>query len=139
EMYLRRLRSVMDEFLQQASTPYEQRYFEQRLDEVYAQIAGDPTVLASRPNLLSGINNIKDLYLTKRRNHLFVNHTNPDYSDSAKIPGPQPAGAVIEFGTIDFNPVSGNQEEEFIELRNPNPYAVDVSGWVISGGIDHVL
>ncbi|HEY0552237.1 MAG TPA: lamin tail domain-containing protein, partial [Verrucomicrobiae bacterium] len=38
---------------------------------------------------------------------------------------------------IEYSPASSNQAQEFVELRNTNSYAVDVSGWHISGAIDH--
>ena len=140
QMYLRRLRTAMDQLLQPSSTPVNQRYMERLLDEYYAQIAGDPQVLASMPSLAQGIADIKNRYLAPRRTHLFVNHsTNTSYPDFAGIPSSQPANAVINFGVVEYNPASGDQEQEFIELRNPNSYAVDLSGWTISGGIDHVL
>ena len=44
---------------------------------------------------------------------------------------------VINFGTIEFNPDSGNQDEEFIQLLNPNAIAVDISDWRLKGGIEH--
>jgi hypothetical protein len=43
---------------------------------------------------------------------------------------------VIQFGNIEFNPVSRNQDEEFIELINANNIAVDVSNWTVNGGIE---
>jgi hypothetical protein len=46
---------------------------------------------------------------------------------------------VINFGAIETSPVSGNQDEEFIQLLNPNSIAVDVSGWRLTGGIKHTL
>ncbi|MBM3845844.1 MAG: hypothetical protein FJ405_06115, partial [Verrucomicrobia bacterium] len=46
---------------------------------------------------------------------------------------------VILFGAIESNPSSGNQNEEFLQLINTNKFAVDVSGWSISGGIRHTL
>ncbi len=35
--------------------------------------------------------------------------------------------------------MSGNQDEEFIELVNPNSEAVDISGWRLTGGIEHTF
>ncbi len=55
------------------------------------------------------------------------------------IPGPQPDLPMIQFGEIDFNPASGVQDEEFIELINPNHFSVDVSGWQLSGGVEMTL
>jgi hypothetical protein len=46
---------------------------------------------------------------------------------------------VINFGTIEVNPVSGNQDEEFIQLLNPNSIAVDISDWRLSGAIEYTF
>lgn len=43
---------------------------------------------------------------------------------------------LIEFGAIEFNPVSTNQDEEYIELVNNNGIAVDVSNWKVRGGVE---
>ncbi|MCC7377471.1 MAG: lamin tail domain-containing protein [Verrucomicrobiales bacterium] len=45
----------------------------------------------------------------------------------------------LRFGAIEFRPVSGNQDEEFIQIQNPNPIAIDISGWQITGGVQHVF
>ncbi len=57
----------------------------------------------------------------------------------AGIPPPQPIAPTTAFGAIEHNPSSGNQDEEFIELTNPNSYDLDVSGWILEGGVDHVF
>ncbi|MDA7518286.1 lamin tail domain-containing protein, partial [bacterium] len=43
---------------------------------------------------------------------------------------------LIEFGTIEFNPASSNQDEEYIELVNNNGIAVDISNWKVKGGVE---
>ena len=43
----------------------------------------------------------------------------------------------LAFGTIEVNPASGNQDEEFIQLVNPTAIAVDISDWKITGGVEH--
>jgi hypothetical protein len=45
----------------------------------------------------------------------------------------------LEFGAIEFSPASGNQDEEFVEITNPFGFAVDISGWQITGGIEHTF
>ena len=40
-MYLRRLRTLMDEFLQPPGTPADELKFEQRIDEMVEQMAPD--------------------------------------------------------------------------------------------------
>ncbi len=48
----------------------------------------------------------------------------------------QPGQPVLQFGTIEFSPASGNQDEEYIEVLNPHNIAVDISDWEIDGGVD---
>jgi hypothetical protein len=162
EMYLRRLRTVMDEFLQPPGTPYAELFVENRIDELVEAMAPDVAVDYSRwadPWTWGGqegyprdqsfeyaINVLKEDYLAVRRTHLFLTH-NVDRirhygipnSYTAAIPNAQPANPTVEFGALDYCPATGNQDEEFIELANPNPFAVDVSGWRLAGGIDHVF
>ncbi|MDA7888320.1 lamin tail domain-containing protein [Akkermansiaceae bacterium] len=59
------------------------------------------------------------------------------YGGATTAPGgSQPA---LAFGTIEFSPVSGNQDEEFVEITNPFGFAVDISEWQITGGIEHTF
>jgi hypothetical protein len=144
EMYRRRLRSVMDELLQPASTPPAQRHFENRLDQLYAQLSGDPQVLqylGGATRFQTAINNIKTRYLDARRNHLYVDHAagNSAYPDNAAIPTAQPATFPIEIGAIDVSPASGDQRQEYIQLINRNSFAADVSGWTLSDAVDYTL
>ena len=53
-----------------------------------------------------------------------------------KIPIAQPADATVDFGMIEFNPASGNQQEEFIVLTNNGEQSVDVSGWSLDGDVE---
>lgn len=45
----------------------------------------------------------------------------------------------IDFGQIEARPASGNQDEEFIQLTNANPIAVDLSDWRLTGAIEHTF
>ena len=58
---------------------------------------------------------------------------------SVGIPGAQPRGLSLQMGRIEFNPASGHQSEEFIQIINPHPIAVDVSGWTVTGAIEHTF
>lgn len=46
---------------------------------------------------------------------------------------------TIQFGAIEPNPASGNQDEEYIQLINRNDIAVDVSDWQLQGAVRHVF
>ncbi|MDA0812114.1 MAG: CotH kinase family protein, partial [Verrucomicrobia bacterium] len=50
--------------------------------------------------------------------------------------GAAAAQPKIDFGKVEFEPVSGNQDEEYIELINNNEIAVDISEWKLEGGVD---
>jgi len=45
----------------------------------------------------------------------------------------------ITFGRIEASPASHNQDEEFIQLMNANPIAVDLSHWRLTGGVEHTF
>ncbi len=137
EMFLRRTRTVMDELLQPPSTPAGQRLFENRIAELLAP---------AQPHLgnITGAVNALKTYFPTRRTQLYVDHNvnnkrNPPVGGTAGIPDAQPQDVTLSFGAYDYNPASGNQDEEYIELINPNSYAVDLSGWELTGGVEHTF
>ena len=157
EMFLRRLRSLMDELLQPSSTPMAERKFEERLDELHAAVSADVALDMAKYGVPYGanrtfqqiLNDIKVNYFDRRRVHLYETHNVNAVGtpDRAGIPNQQAGNPLINFGTVNldgsegegeivFNPISGNQDEEYISLINPNTFAVDVSGWKLSGGVD---
>ena len=147
QMYLRRVRTLMDELLKPSGTPSEALYYEPRIDVLAAQLAPDAALDAAKWNshawgngstapccpqpLPDAVAELKNYYLPERRKQLF----NRLASGAREIPAAQPAGTIVLFGAIDADPTSGNQDEEYIQLVNPNPFAVDISGWTLSAGI----
>ncbi len=140
EMFLRRLRTLMDKFLMPAGTPKEELYFENRIDELYGLMADD--VLLDKAKWSSwgqvqtfrqALDRIENDYLAPRRTHLYVNHSG---DKGVGIPAAQAGGENLVFGVIECNPTSGNQDEEYIQIVNNSDTAVDVSGWKIIGGVD---
>ncbi|MBN2023480.1 MAG: lamin tail domain-containing protein [Pirellulales bacterium] len=145
QMYLRRLRTLMDELLQPPGTPSGELLFEQRINELYTKMASDVALdrakwgnpYGENQTFEYAINVIKTQYLAVRRTHLYTHHgTQTTYPDYAGIPAAQVGNPTIHFGTIEFAPASGNQDQEYIQLTNPNSVAVDVSGWTITGGVE---
>lgn len=57
----------------------------------------------------------------------------------AGIPHAQVGNPELRFDAdlYDANPVSGNQDEEFVKIDNPFDTAVDISRWQLAGGIEH--
>jgi len=136
EMFLRRLRTVMDELLQRPGTPAGRLLFENRIDQMFA------SAQRHLPGSVAGaVNSLKN-YFPPRRVQLYVDHsihntTNPPVGGNAGIPDSQPADAAVRFGSYDSNPASADQDQEYVELINPNDYAVDLSGWKLTGGVEH--
>jgi hypothetical protein len=74
-------------------------------------------------------------HLAGRRSFLY---NNPNATlNGDRIPSAQPANAVVYFATWDYSPLSGNLNEQYVELRNTNSYAVDVSNWQVNGAIGY--
>lgn len=148
QMFFRRLRTQMDELLQHDSVPVGDLLIENRIEELYnlmdTDVALDRTIWAS-PNPPYGapqtfrqaVDVIKNDYLPRRRDHFFVTHAG---TGSTKIPNTsQPLLPNITIGSLDFNPTSGNQDHEYLELINNESVYIDVSGWSVDGGIRHTL
>ncbi|TWU22757.1 CotH kinase family protein [Bythopirellula polymerisocia] len=142
ELYLRRLRTLMDQILQAPGTPLANRVLENRVDtlvstlttEANATIAnwGTITDAFSWGNLTSlnqGVNHLKDKF-NDRRNYLY---------SLPIIPSAQPEVSNLTIGDFDADPVSGNQGEEYIEIVNPNNFAVDISGWSLTNAVEHTF
>lgn len=145
QMYLRRVRTLMDDFLKAPGTPEEEElYFEPLIDMWATLIAPDAALDAEKwgsdawgngstsgccpQSLWEAAAELKNSYLPERRRQLF----NGLASGSSQIPNAQPDRVTIVFGNIDTNPASGNLDEQYIQLQNPNSFAADISGWTLS-------
>ncbi|HEY3393372.1 MAG TPA: CotH kinase family protein [Lacipirellulaceae bacterium] len=136
EMHARRVRSLMDELLGPPGTPAGTSWLEQRVNELKAAL--QPHM--SSQSWLSNVNRIVGEYLTERREHLYVTHSiNSPGPDNADIPNAQVGNPPIQFGVIEHSPASGIQDQEFVQLVNPNSTAVDISNWRIEGGIEYTF
>ncbi len=147
EMYLRRLRTLMDEQLQPPGTPTGELFFETRIDELAAAITPDAALdLAKWGAIYGGVRDfptaislLKSDYLDERRTYLYTTHAEGGPAGTVGIPVAQPSGVPLAIGMIEFSPASGNQADEFVQITNPNSFAVDVSGWTVEGGIEHTF
>jgi hypothetical protein len=160
QMLLRRIRTLMDRFIQPPGISPSQGLFEQHIfsltNQIWAEAFLDRQQWGWPPNggaygwgtglwLTNGTTDLLNQYLTPRRNHFFSTHcvTNTSrsvgltWSDSAGIPDTQPTNAVISIIGVDYNPASGNQDQEYICLTNANSFAVDLTGWRLGGAVSH--
>ncbi|HTN76182.1 MAG TPA: lamin tail domain-containing protein, partial [Pirellulaceae bacterium] len=141
QMVLRRLRELMDDYLQPPGTPYAERKLEAQLDTLFARLLpeaqldlakwGQKTSTSSGGPwpLGSGVAQLKQAF-DLRRNYLY---------GLSIIPGPQTDNAAIQIYSYDVDPVSGNQNEEYIHLYNPNPFFVDLSGWKLESAVNYTF
>jgi hypothetical protein len=98
-------------------------------------------------NFDTAVGRIRTEYLPARRTYLLLNNTAPNNGVSdpggtfmrGLVPAAQTASPAIVIQSAETSPASGNQDEEYIELRNPTADAADLSGWRISGGVQHTL
>ncbi len=140
EMYVRRLWTVMEQELQDPNTPASNLIFENHIDALQqllatevtqdVQVWGSPSWGTSM-TFQQAIDQLKQDYLEPRRVHLYQTHT-----QSGVLPGHPSSPPLILLGSMEPDPVSGNDDEEWLELINPTLDAVDMSGWTLTGGID---
>ncbi len=158
QMFLRRLRSVMDVFLQPPGTPGSQLFLEQKIAALtnliypeaildrqawgFASGGGGPGALPPA-YLTNGVADLINQFINPRRVHLYANHciTNTArpiglaLANNAGIPLSQPPNLGVTIASVEVNPSSGNQLEEFICLTNPAPIALDLSNWKLDGAV----
>ncbi len=143
EMYLRRLRTLMDQLLQTNGAPAGELRYESRIAQLYTNLAPDVLLDRARWGNPYGSNQtfeaalalLTNQYLSVRRTHLFQTHSGPLGTNGVGIPRAQLESPQLQFGVIEFSPANSNQAQEYIELRNTNAVAVDLSGWSVSNAV----
>lgn len=158
EMYLRRLRTLMDQFVQVPGTPSSELYFERRIDELIQQIAPEAQMDFDKwgswitdpvtgritygkepegvPTWQQEIGLLRNAYMPQRR--VFLYDSLKQVNGGVELP-PQVDAPKLKFGRVDAAPASGNEDEEYIEITNPLSTAVDISGWQLAGGVQHTF
>ena len=140
EMYLRRLRTLMDRFLQPPNTPVATRYFEAQIDNYLELMTIDAALDAAKwkpaNDMQSATDWIKTNSLDARREHLYSVHS---AASGGIIPNEQAADVTLEFVEVHCTGEGGSHESEYFVLYNPNRLAVDISGWTVSGDIDYTF
>ncbi|MFV2065607.1 MAG: lamin tail domain-containing protein [Pirellulales bacterium] len=134
EMLLRRIRTMTDTYLSTS-------YFYDRIDQLVAQLGPDVELDKQRWGvdahfgstdftLVEANDRIKREYLDRRVRYLTV----VQGPDGVGIPAQQAADVQLEFGD-DFELAlpSDDPLRAYISVVNPNPYAVDLSGWSMAG------
>ena len=143
EIFYRRLRTMMDTILSPGTL--ESRIEELRtlmkqeadLDRAtWGFTRNNPYRNFPQESFDAALDRIKNTYLPQRRTFLENDGGTPS---RGTLPSSQPSQPSITFGQIITNPVSGDQDDESLELQNPNNFAIDISNWTLSGAISHTL
>ncbi len=140
QMLLRRIRTLADDFIAT-------RYFENRIAQLVPYLNADVIIDRARwgasahfpgttYSLQAANDRIKNEYLTPRLP--FLTGATVAGVGSANPPL-QPLNAVITIAAVEFNPVSGNQDEEFLVVSNAAPFPMDISGWRLDGAVQHTF
>lgn len=160
EMFLRRTRTVLDEYVGAPGTVTTNSPIYQKVVAWRDQIAVEAGVdrawwgwpgkggqcnFDPGINLTAGVNSLLTDFLDNRRRHFYGKHsvTNTalpigiSKTMNAGIPLAQPTNAILSIVSWDYNPASGIQDEEYVQLSNANNFAVDISDWTLDGGIHY--
>ena len=153
QMLLRRERTILDRWVFEQGVAPESRLLETHIrymtnliwTEAFLDRAkwGYSTWTASNKPLNVGADELFNEFIDLRRIHFSVTHNITNVAkplgiaktSNAGIPQSQPANLPLQIVSLDFNPSSGNQAQEYIALANPNPIALDISGWKLSGAV----
>lgn len=139
QMYLRRLRTLMDEQIQAPGTSVDQLKIEKRVRELYGQIGSDAaldfakwTTWGTPQTMPQALALLTNTYIPKRRQYLYVTQRNT-------IPAAITNEVVVGFARFDPNPSTGTQVHEYLSLTNTNTIAIDLTGWKVEGGVEHTF
>jgi hypothetical protein len=154
QMMLRRERTVLDRWILEPAANPESRLLESHIRQMTNMIWteafldraswGYSSWTASNKPLTNAVNELFNEFINLRRIHFSVTHNITNVAkpigltptSNAGIPQSQPTNAQILITAVEYNPASGNQAQEYLCVTNPNPYALDISGWKIGGGVD---
>jgi CotH kinase protein/Lamin Tail Domain len=139
QMYRRRLRTLLDEFYGPPGESIDDSYIVDRFDALVAEIGADALVDRQTWGVVAGMSyetpteaiaRVKQDFLAKRKQFL---------QTLGGMPSSQVALPDVTFGAFDYDPASGNQNQEYIAVVNHSNAAVDISGWTISGAVAHTF
>ena len=153
QMLLRRQRTVMDMMIQPPGTPAASRILENYIIHMTNQIAPEAALDRARwgnsdwapgKTFIAGVDDLLNQFVGPRRAHWYLTHCITNTSrpigignnNNAGIPLTQPPNVSFSVVGVDFNPTGGNQEQEYVVISNTAPFAIDITGWKLEGGID---
>ena len=153
QMLLRRERSIMDLMVQPPSTPAASLILENHIAYMTNQIAAEAALDRARwgdspwaqgKTFASGVDNLIKQFVKPRRQHWYRTHSITNTAraigvgnaNNAGIPLSQQLNTSFVIVGVDFNPTGGNQQQEYVCISNTAPFAIDITGWKVVGGIN---
>ena len=162
QMWVRRMRTLMDQILQPPGTA--NGLLETRMRQIAASIDPEPAASswtdgdldASRWGYPSGfapnrpreeVERVVTGYFGPRRTFLFNTGPgrpalfSPDGSANTAVPNTAQVNApgMVSITAVDYLPAGGNQAAEYVVLKNNLTQAADISGWTLDGALDYVF
>ena len=141
-MYLTRLRSLADEFLQSSEIPAKESQAAHSIN-YYLDLIDPESVATSDADLdnatwssWSPVRTVRqeadrtiDTYIAGRSRWLSSKSAT---LNGSTVPPATPANAAISLNSIEFQPSTKDPMHKYICLTNENSYALDISGWKIT-------
>ena len=152
-MLLRRMRTLMDRFWQPPGTPWVDRVIERHIgvltNQIWAEAILDRQKWGGSWNMSQntgpeemlsvGVGDLEKQFIEPRRRHFYVTHSITNSAralgitaeDNVGIPTPQPAKPKLELSEAG----ASKGAQTVVLVRNPNDFAVDLSGWRLAGRV----
>jgi CotH kinase protein/Lamin Tail Domain len=139
QMYERRLKTLTDEFFGPPGQDISSSSVVAQINTLISQIGADALVDRNHWGAAAGmayetptqaVARVETDYIAKRKTVI---------NSLPGVPTSQVANPNVTFGTIDFNPASANQNQEYIAIVNHSSTAVDISDWSLSGAVSHTF
>ena len=145
-MYLTRLRTLSDLFLQNSNMPAAQspvaesiRAYLEQMDPSSVEVSDsdlDHRSWSSWGTVRTQAEECErtiSTYISGRAN--WFTNVNCRLVGSF-VPEATPADALLQISGLDFQPYSGDVKQKYIRLTNTNDYALDISGWKLMGAAE---
>lgn len=139
QMFLRRLRTLMDTLFQPPTTPATKDFYRLKTLALRDQIAPDAALdlykwgtWGSPETITQAVDRIWNEFLPGRRDFLFQTMS---VTNNGEIPPVQSSNATVQISDLEFRPASGKPLEEWISFTNASENAIDISGWKLDGAV----
>jgi hypothetical protein len=150
QMYLRRVRTLMDTMIGTNSGPDVASFFRERIDAHMAELQTDATadlikwgtwnhnaggtVIAQTDGsvLITNAARLTNTWAVGRQAFLYGSQS---VTGGGEIPLGQSPDAFVGLWKYEVSPNSNNQEQEWLAFTNYSSVAIDISGWEIDGAV----